>query len=57
MYNFFVEDNQVIEDNIKIIGEDYKHISKVLRMSVGEKISICIKQTEERFLVEIIEND
>ncbi len=57
MYNFFVEDNQVIEDNIKIIGEDYKHISKVLRMSVGEKISICIKQTEERFLVEIIEID
>lgn len=57
MYNFFVEDSQINENIVKIVGEDYKHISKVLRMSVNEKISICIKQTEERFLAKIIDID
>lgn len=57
MYNFFVEDSQINENIVKIVGEDYKHISKVLRMSINEKISICIKQTEERFLAKIIDID
>lgn len=53
MYNFFVDNSQLNESNVEIVGDDYKHISKVLRMSINEKISICIKQTEERFLAEI----
>ena len=57
MYNFFVDDSQINENNVIIVGEDYKHISKVLRMSVNEKISICVKQTEERFLAEITDID
>ena len=32
MQKFFVEENQIENDKIVIIGEDVKHISSVLRM-------------------------
>lgn len=57
MYNFFVEDNQIKEDVVEIINEDYKHISKVLRMSPNEKISICNRKTGDRVLSEIVSID
>lgn len=57
MYNFFVDESQITEKSVEIIGDDYKHISKVLRMSINEKISVCTKHTEERFLAEITSID
>ncbi len=57
MYNFFVDNNQINGNKVEILGDDYKHISRVLRMSVKEKISVSIKQTEERFLTEITSID
>ncbi|KAB3530746.1 16S rRNA (uracil(1498)-N(3))-methyltransferase [Alkaliphilus serpentinus] len=43
MNRFFVEPKQVNESlrEIAITGEDVKHISKVLRLSRGDKIEIC----------------
>ena len=32
MYQFFVEENQVQNDRIVVIGEDVNHIVNVLRM-------------------------
>lgn len=41
MPKFFVRANQIENNEIKIIGEDVKHISQVLRAKEGEKITIC----------------
>ena len=53
MQKFFVEENQIENDKINIIGEDVKHISSVLRMQKGEKILIGSKETLETYLTEI----
>lgn len=36
---FFVD--EVISDTVEIMGEDAKHISKSLRMTVGENLTLC----------------
>lgn len=33
--------NNILEDKIIIQGEDAKHITKVLRMRIGERVTIC----------------
>lgn len=53
MQKFFVEENQIENDKINIIGEDVKHISNVLRMQKGEQILIGSKETLETYLTEI----
>lgn len=53
MQKFFVEENQIENDKIIIIGEDVKHISSVLRMQKGEQILIGSKETLETYLTEI----
>lgn len=40
MYKFFVSESFQIDDEVLIEGDDYKHISKVLRLKIGEKIGI-----------------
>ena len=46
MYQFFVEDEQVQQDRICIVGGDVNHIGHVLRMKTGEKIRIsCLLYT------------
>ena len=37
MYQFFVEDEQVQQDRICIVGGDVNHIGHVLRMKTGER--------------------
>ena len=55
MYKFFVEDNQINENRVTIIGEDVNHIKNVLRLEVEEEICICNKETSISFLCKIIE--
>ncbi len=40
MYHFFVEPYQVHEDIIEILGGDVNHMKHVLRMKVGEEITV-----------------
>lgn len=40
MYQFFVEEAQISETEIRIEGSDVNHIKNVLRMKCGEKIRI-----------------
>lgn len=40
MYQFFVENSQILGEKIEISGADYNHIANVLRMKAGEKIRI-----------------
>ena len=41
MPRFFVKNEQVEKNTIRIIGEDIKHIKNVLRKQIGEHIEIC----------------
>ena len=41
MPRFFVNNEQIDNGEIKIIGEDCKHMAIVLRSKVGDKISVC----------------
>jgi 16S rRNA (uracil1498-N3)-methyltransferase len=53
MYNFFVNNEQISENKVNIVGEDFNHIVNVLRMKKGDKIYICNKENSESFLAEI----
>lgn len=58
MDRFFVDKNNINleESTCTIIGEDVKHISKVLRCKEGEKLEICDKENNE-YICEITNID
>jgi len=41
MHRFFANPNQINHEAICISGEDFKHITKVLRLGKGETIEVC----------------
>ncbi|WP_373485391.1 RsmE family RNA methyltransferase [Acetobacterium malicum] len=41
MHRFFVEPDQIAEASIVITGEDFKHITKVLRLGKDDQIEVC----------------
>ena len=53
MYKFFVDDEQIKNGYVKIIGSDVKHISNVLRLNKNDKIIVCNKQTFKSYISEI----
>ena len=40
MYQFFVESHQICDKTVTILGSDVNHIKNVLRMKVGEELSV-----------------
>ncbi len=42
MHNFFVCENQIIENKVSISGKDFNHVKNVLRMKVGDTFLISI---------------
>lgn len=54
MHHFFVEPSQIHENEVRITGSDVKHIKSVLRMKVGEELSISngVDQKEYRCGIE-----
>jgi 16S rRNA (uracil1498-N3)-methyltransferase len=51
MYQFFIEENQLAGEKIRILGSDVNHIKNVLRMKQGTRVRISVKSdiyTEER---------
>ncbi len=40
MYQFFVEPHQICDKTVRILGSDVNHIKNVLRMKVGEELSV-----------------
>lgn len=53
MQRYFVANEQLNETSFMIIGEDVKHISKVLRMTTGDQI-ICINEDGHAAQCEIV---
>lgn len=43
MYRFFVNKNQISEKTVTITGTDFNHIKNVLRMKIGEEVSVMIE--------------
>lgn len=56
MYRFFVPEENVCEKEIRITGDDIKHIKHVLRMSEGEKVVVsCGQGTDYYCIIESIQ--
>ena len=53
MPKFFVKDEQVEKNVIKIQGQDVNHIKNVLRKKVGDEITICNSDKEKNYLCDI----
>ena len=51
MSKFFVKQNQIENNAIKVIGEDVNHIANVLRMRKNDEIQLCNQDTGENYLV------
>lgn len=55
MHNFFVEPSQIEDNIIRITGKDVKHIKNVLRMKVGDELSVSNGVDHKEFRCEIKE--
>ena len=47
MPRFFIQQNQVFENTIRLFGEDAHHIARSLRMAVGDELTVCDMQGRE----------
>ena len=54
MPKFFVENKNINNKEIKIEGQDVKHIKNVLRKKIGDTLIICNNNTSKDYLCEII---
>ena len=57
MYKFFVNDEQIRENEVIIIGEDVNHIKNVLRLNVEDTIIVCNRSTYQSFICSIQQID
>lgn len=55
MHQFFVESGQIREKQIVITGPDVKHIKNVLRMKVGEELSVSNGEDGREYRCKILE--
>lgn len=51
MYRFYVEENQIADEEITILGSDVNHIKNVLRMNTGDEIIICNGQGKDYYCI------
>lgn len=57
MPKFFINSNQIENENIIIIGEDVNHIKNVLRMKIDDEITVCNIDDSSNYLAKINEFD
>ena len=59
MQHFFVEPGQICGKTITIVGDDVNHIKNVLRMKVGEELSVSngLDDNDYRCVIDSIEED
>lgn len=55
MRKFFVNSNQIEENEVRIIGEDVNHIKNVLRLKTGNEIKICDSDSNVNYICSIEE--
>ena len=54
MNSFFAKGCDFNDGKVILNGENYKHITRVLRMKLGENISVCNIDNHERYLTKIV---
>lgn len=54
MYKFFINEEQIKENEAIITGEDVNHIKNVLRLEIDDEICICDKETSKSYNSKII---
>ncbi len=54
MPRFFVPNNQISDGTVTVLGDDAHHLSRSLRMAVGEKVTVCDEHARE-YLCELTE--
>ncbi|SJZ96464.1 16S rRNA (uracil(1498)-N(3))-methyltransferase [Selenihalanaerobacter shriftii] len=54
MHHFFVKPENINEDRVKITGSDVRHITRSLRLDVGDKISVA-DGIGKKYVVKIID--
>lgn len=54
MHKFFVKTDNIINDKINITNDDVRHITKVLRLKIGDSIQIC-DGNENEYICDIVE--
>ena len=57
MYNFFVNENQKLNDKYVITGMDFNHIKNVLRMNVGDTFLVSDNGVSNLCKIEVLENE
>jgi 16S rRNA (uracil1498-N3)-methyltransferase len=57
MSRYFVNKNQIEDNKIKITGEDYQHLKKVLRAIKGDVITVCCDGIDYNAVIAEISND
>lgn len=57
MQKFFVKDNQIEDNIVKITSTDVNHITNVLRLKRDDQIQICNEDTSENYITKILEYD
>ena len=58
MPRFFVKQDQIFDNSITILGEDAHHISRSLRMAIGDRITVCdMRGNEYDCAIMSFEND
>ncbi len=56
MHRFFIDENNFDGEKFIIDNkDDVKHISKVLRINIGEKVEICIQKSQQEWIAEVCE--
>ena len=53
MNKFFVKENQIVDNQISILGEDVNHIKNVLRLNYGDKIKVCDTDNTINYICEV----
>ncbi|MCR4781621.1 MAG: 16S rRNA (uracil(1498)-N(3))-methyltransferase [Lachnospiraceae bacterium] len=58
MQQIFVDANQVFDNRVEVVGQDAKHLARVVRIRVGEKIRVSIHGGKNYFAnVSVVEKD
>ena len=54
MPKYFIKNEQIEQNQIKIVGLDINHIKNVLRMKIGDQLELCNCDTQENFNCKIV---
>lgn len=57
MSRYFINSNQILNNSISIVGEDYQHLKKVLRAVKGDTITVCCEGFDYTTVIKEIGNN